>query len=401
MRRTGDQKLIQELNRSIILDTIRQHGPISRSDIAKRQGISPTTVTSAVNELIQGGLVFEDGTGESSGGRKPILVRFSPDGKFLIGVSITNTAINIAELNLEASLLSKKSYPVGPDITGDQVVQHVLDSLDDFLGRFDDLSRCLGISVISPGIVDASRGIIRFNSKLKLVDVPLKELAENRFQLTTWLDNDANAIALAEKNFGVGMDAQNLLFVTVGEGVGSGLVVSGSIFRGSTGGAGEFGHISVDRTGFRCDCGNVGCLENYVAWPAVYANILSAITRGKQTLALELADGDMSRITPEIFRSALHQGDQVCIDIVEEIAHYLSAGIVTLVNLFNPSLIILGGEMMRDNALLVERIRGQVQEKGMSIMTEGLEFRQTALGEDFEVKAAAAVLLQDVFHFSL
>lgn len=401
MRRTGDLKLIQELNRSIILDTIRQHGPISRSDIAKRQGISPTTVTTAVHELIRDGLVCEDGTGESSGGRKPILVRFCPDGQFLVGVSITNTAITIAELNLEASLKRKKAYPVGPEMFGEQVVQHVLASLDDFLGQYEDLSSCLGISIISPGIVDASRGIIRFNSKLKLKDVPFKELAESRFKLTTWLDNDANAIALAEKNFGVGVDADNLLFVTVGEGVGSGLVVNGSIFRGSRGGAGEFGHISVERSGFRCDCGNVGCLENYVAWPAIYANILSAITRGKQTIALELAEGDMHRITPAIFRTALQQQDQVCLDIVEEIAAYLSAGIVSLVNLFNPSLIILGGEIMRDNALLVSRIQKLVQERGMFIMTEGLEFRQTALGEDFEVKAAAAVLLQDVFHFSL
>ncbi|MEJ8548314.1 ROK family transcriptional regulator [Brevibacillus borstelensis] len=393
--------MIQELNRFIILDTIRQHGPISRSDIAKKQGISPTTVTSAVNELIRDGLVVEDGTGASKGGRKPILVRFCPDGQFLIGVSITNTAITIAELNLEAAIRQKSVYPVGPGMQGESVVGHVIDAIGDFLGRVGDVSKCLGISVISPGIVDAYSGVIRFNSKLQLKDVPLKDKVEARFGLKTWLDNDANAIVLAEKNFGVGMGAENLLFVTIGEGVGSGLVVNGSIFRGSRGGAGELGHTTVDRAGMRCDCGNVGCLENYVGWPAVYTSVLSAITRGKETLALELAGGDMSRISPEVFRTALQQGDQVCQDIVEEMASYLSIGIVNLVNLFNPSLIILGGELMRDNQLLFARIQKQVKEQAMSIMTEGLEFRSTALGADFEVKAAAAVLLQEVFHFSL
>lgn len=401
MRRTGDLKLIQELNRFIILDTIRQHGPISRSDIAKKQGISPTTVTSAVNELIRDGVVAEDGTGESKGGRKPIMVRFCPDGKFLIGVSITNTAITIAEMNLEAATKRKQVYPVGPGLVSDWMVQYVLDSIADFLTQAADTERCLGISIIAPGIVDAASGVIRFNSKLRLTDVPLKELAEQRFGMSTWLDNDANAIALAEKNFGVGIEADNLLFVTVGEGVGSGLVVNGSIFRGSRGGAGEFGHTTVDRSGMRCDCGNVGCLENYVAWPAIYTGLLSAIARGKETLVLELAGGDMTQITFEVFRRALQQKDQVCEDIVEEIAAYLSIGIVNLVNLFNPSLIILGGEMMRDNQVLFERIEKQVREQAMGIMVDGLEFRPTMLGADFEVKAAAAVLLQDVFHFSL
>ncbi|NRS16540.1 ROK family transcriptional regulator [Brevibacillus sp. HB1.4B] len=401
MRRTGDLKLIQELNRFIILDTIRQFGPISRSDIAKKQGISPTTVTSAVNELIRDGMVAEDGTGESKGGRKPIMVRFCPDGKFLIGVSITNTAITIAEMNLEAATKQKKIYPVKAGLVSELIIQYVLDSIEDFLQSVDDVSRCLGISIIAPGIVDAASGVIRFNSKLRLHDVPLKDMAEERFGLKTWLDNDANAIALAEKNFGGGLNANNLLFVTVGEGVGSGLVVNGSIFRGSRGGAGEFGHTTVDRSGMRCDCGNVGCLENYVAWPAIYSGILSAVTRGKETLVMDLADGDMTKITFDVFRQALHQGDQVCQDIVDEIASYMSIGIVNLVNLFNPSLIILGGEMIRDNQVLFERIQKQVMAQAMGTMVEGLEFRPTVLGADFEVKAAAAVLLQDVFHFSL
>ncbi|MGO0062352.1 ROK family transcriptional regulator [Brevibacillus fluminis] len=401
MRRTGDSKLIQELNRFIILDMIRKHGPISRSEIAKRNGISPTTVTSAVGELIRDGLVCEDGIGESSGGRKPIMLRFYPDGQFLIGISLTNTAVTIAELNLEANVRHKERFAYDKPLSGDDVIAYLFASLEQFLSRYDDRSKCLGISIIVPGIVDAANGAIRYNSKLNLKNVPLKELVEARFGLKTWLENDANAIALAENSFGRGTHSDNMLYVTVGEGVGMGIIVNGAIFRGHNGGAGEFGHTVVQQTGTRCDCGNIGCLENNVGWPEIYSRILSAHAKGKQTVITELAGGDVTRISPALFRAALQQNDQVCLDIMEEIAATLSIGIVNLVNLFNPSLIILGGEIVRDNPLFVKRVREQVMDKALFILTDGLEIHATALGEEFPMVAAAAVLLQDVFHFSL
>jgi predicted NBD/HSP70 family sugar kinase len=103
---------------------------------------------------------------------------------------------------------------------------------------------------------------------LKLKNIPLKEMVEKRFKLKTWLENDANAIALAEKQFGAYKKYKNLVYVTIGDGVGAGIIVNGSIFRGCNGGTGEFGHTSIDRNGIYCDCGNRGCLENYVSWPA-------------------------------------------------------------------------------------------------------------------------------------
>jgi len=124
MQRTGNLKLIQELNRSIILKTIRHYGPISRSEIAKRNKISPTTVTAAVRELLQEGLVREDSVGTSSGGRKPILIRFSPESGFIIGVAITNSSIEIAEMNLEAKVCKQKIFPVR-NLRGELVINYL------------------------------------------------------------------------------------------------------------------------------------------------------------------------------------------------------------------------------------------------------------------------------------
>ncbi|MBC8499892.1 MAG: ROK family transcriptional regulator, partial [Candidatus Atribacteria bacterium] len=287
MQRTGDLKLIQELNRSIILRTIRHHGPISRSEIAKRNKISPTTVTAAVRKLLQQELVCEASVGESSGGRKPILIQFSPESRFIIGVAIANSSIKIAEMNLEAKSRKQKVFPIH-NLTGELLIDYFLKSIGQFLEEYSDLTKCIGISIISPGIINVDKGIIYENTKLKLKNIPLKEMVEKQFKLKTWLENDANAIALAEKRFGAYRKFKNLIYITIGDGVGAGIIVNGSIFRGCRGGAGEVGHTSIDRNGIPCDCGNTGCLENYVSWPAICSKVLSSVAQGKPTMMSEL-----------------------------------------------------------------------------------------------------------------
>jgi len=400
MQRTGDLKLIQELNRSIILKTIRHYGPISRSEIAKRNKISPTTVTAAVRRLLQQGLVREDSVGTSSGGRKPILVRFSPESRFIVGVAITNSSIKIAEMDLEAKVHKQKIFPIR-NLTGELAIDYFLKSIGQFLEEYSDLTKCIGISIISPGIIDVDKGIIYENTKLKLKNIPLKEMVKKRFKLKTWLENDANAIALAEKQFGAYKKFKNLVYITIGDGVGAGIIVNGSIFRGSCGGTGEFGHTSIDRNGINCDCGNRGCLENYVSWPVIYSKASSSIAQGKHTMMLELAKGDIDRITPSIFRYALKKDDQLAKEIMEDTAAYLATGIVNLVNLLNPDIIILGGKVAYDNHFLLSWVKKLVFKQALAISTNKLEICPTSLGEDFRVIAAATIPIQEIFHFSV
>jgi len=400
MQKTGNLKLIQELNRSIILKTIRHYGPISRSEIAKRNKISPTTVTAAVRKLLKQRLVREDSVGVSSGGRKPILIRFSPESRFIIGVAIANSSIKIADMNLEAKSRKQKVFPIY-NLMGESLINYFLKSIDQFLEEYSDLTKCVGISIISPGIIDVDKGIIYENTKLKLKNIPLKEMVEKRFKLKTWLENDANAIALAEKQFGVYRKFKNLVYVTIGDGVGAGIIVNGSIFRGCSGGTGEFGHTSIDRNGIYCDCGNRGCLENYVNWPAIYSKVLSSVAQGKHTMMLELTKGDINRVTPSIFRYALKKDDQLAKEIMEETAGYLATGIVNLVNLLNPDIIIFGGKIAYDNHFLLSRVKKLVFKQGMTILTNKLKIRLTSLGEDFRMTAAATIPLQEIFHFSI
>lgn len=197
----GDHKLIQALNRSKVLNKIRTEGPISRIDLAKKNKLSPSTVASAVQELIKEGYVSEIGTGSSSGGRKPILLKFNPDNHYLFAVAITNSVMMLARMNLEAKVLRKETHPLA-GLQGEAVIERLLSLMDDFMSGQVDLERCVGISINVPGIVSDSQGMVRYNTKLRMTDVPLKRIMEERYGLRTWVENDMNSVVLAERRFG-------------------------------------------------------------------------------------------------------------------------------------------------------------------------------------------------------
>lgn len=398
--RTGDLKLIQELNRFIILKMIREEGPVSRSEIAKKNKISPTTVASAVQELIKDGLVSEIGVGRSSGGRKPILLQFSPDNHFMICVSITNSFIEAARMNLDFRIMKKHTVAM-PERAGDQMLDAVLKVIDGMAGDAEEKHNCVGISVVTPGIVNNQSGVIHYNAKLNLADINLKHIIEERYGLKAWIENDTNAMVLAERKNGGYDNVRNLLYITVGEGVGAGIMLNDTLLRGARGGAGEFGHTSMDRSGIRCECGNVGCLENYVGWPAVYWRIVTSISRGRTTSMLHLAGGDRTAITPRIFNLALEEGDPLAGDIADEITGYLGAGIVNLVNLFNPEVIVIGGELIGEPGVLHRRISDYISKHALYVLSDGLQVRVSSLGRDAKLIGAASVLMQDLFHFTL
>ncbi|MDC3418031.1 ROK family transcriptional regulator [Aquibacillus salsiterrae] len=400
-QRTGDLKLIQELNRSIILDVIRKKGPISRSEIAKIIDLSPTTVTSAVYELIQEGLVYEDGVGVSNGGRKPVLLRFNPNNHTIIGLSISNSMVKIADMNLEGEALRKEIYPTY-QYQGQEMVDHILEVVEQFLFKKADIDNCQGISVITPGIVDAQNGVITYNSKLKLYDVPLKSLIEERTHLPTYVDNDANALVLAESYFGSFSTYKDLLFITIGDGVGAGMMVNGSVFRGFMGSSGEFGHTTVVQDGVRCECGQTGCLENYVNWPAIYSKIVTGImTKGRDTVITEMIDHNLNNIHPKVFVDAVNQDDELVMEIMEEVIRYLSIAIKNAVHLFNPEVVILSGDIIQNNVVLLEKMKTSVANQVIPILQDKINIQSTSLGPEFELLGTAAVIFHGKFKFQL
>ncbi|MEC0308116.1 ROK family transcriptional regulator [Paenibacillus lautus] len=395
----GDHKLIQALNRSKVLNKIRTEGPISRIDLAKKNKLSPSTVASAVQELIKEGYVSEIGTGSSSGGRKPILLKFNPDNHYLFAVAITNSVMMLARMNLEARVLQKETHPL-TGLQGEAVVERLQSLMDDFMTGQEDLERCVGISITVPGIVSDSQGMVHYNTKLRMTDVPMKRMVEERYGLRTWVENDMNSVVLAERRFGDYAFA-NLIYISIGDGLGSGILINDHLLRGKHGGAGEFGHTSINRSGIRCECGNVGCLDSYISWIAVYSRIITAIATGRPTLIQEMSGGDYSQIVPSVFKEALRRGDKLARDLNEEVAELLGAAIVNLVNMFNPEALILGGDMAHGNPELLEMVRSYIDRHALPILKEDMVFGLASLGEDEKLMGAASVLLQDLLGFSL
>lgn len=400
LRRTGDLSLIKELNKSIVLDLIRKKGPISRAEIAKTINISPTTVTSAVSELIDDLLVYENGLGTSNGGRKPILVQLNPNNRFLIGIAIDASKITIAELNLNAEVRIKEVYYI-QQIPDFELSNFTLDMIDKFSRKCKDLDQCLGISITTQGIVDSVNGIILYNPKLKIKNLHLKRMIEKTFNIPTYIDNDTNGNLLAEKGFGKYQQSKNVIYIKVGNGVGASILVNDSIFRGFHGGAGEFGHTTIDHNGATCSCGNVGCLEGFVSWSAVNSNVLEAMENGEYTILSELTGGDPSRLTPELFRQAITKEDPLSLSILKALSKYLATGIVNLINLFNPEIIIVGGELAFENPLLINMVYEHISNHALEAHTKGLKIVPSSFGSDFEVIGSASLLLHELFHFTL
>ncbi len=255
---------MREINRSVILNLIKTNGPISRADIANRIGLSPATVTSITGILIDEDLIFEKETGDSSGGRPPILLDLNPRGGFVIGIKLMEMQAVAALTDLNATVLQKIKSDIKskePREVVECLVQLVHDLIRD--GGIPQ-ERLLGVGIGLAGVVDSTRGILRKSPFLGWKDVPLRQLMQERLNVPIFLDNDVNTLTLGEKWLDDGVHVDDFIVVTVGRGIGMGIVLNGQIFRGSAGGAGEFGHLVINPEGPLCDCGNRGCLESYL-----------------------------------------------------------------------------------------------------------------------------------------
>jgi predicted NBD/HSP70 family sugar kinase len=391
--------MIHAINRSNVLSLIRKDGPISKRKVAKQINVSPTTVNSVVQDLLVEGIVRVEGIGESSGGRKPVLYSFNPDVYTGIAVILHNSSFEIALLNMEGEVKCKQTFRTGK-AEGKDYIEQLIKALSDFASNLESNDRCLGISVITPGLVDSSRGMIVYNAKLDLHHIPIKQQIEERTKLKTLVENDTNAFVIAERYFSKDFFC-NVLYVSVGEGVGAGILLNGEIYRGFSGSSGEFGHMTVVPGGATCSCGNRGCLENYINWPSVHSKIVAAmLTRGTKTVFSPMVNEDVMKLRPYHFVKAIEEGDELALSIADDISDHLSVAIVSAVHLLNPQAVIVNGEIFKNNAYLLRLIQVKVRKHALPPVGSEIIIKQTSLNENVERLGAISLLLQEEFHFS-
>lgn len=359
---TGDQLLVKQINKSIVLNTIRKKGNISRADIANITGLNKSTVSSIVDELIKEGFVKEEGPGISKGGRKPIILNINNNAGCIIGIDLDVNYILIVLTDLLANILWEKKVDIKIGESQDAIIEQLITLIDEaILNAPDTVRGILGIGIGVPGIVDYKRGIILMAPNLKWNNVELKKIIEDRFNIKVHIDNEANVGAIGEKWFGTGTKENNLVYVSAGIGIGTGIIINGELYRGAVGLAGEMGHMTIDINDHDCRCGNIGCWENYASEKALtgYLNVLLLL--GNEDNYINKNNIEM--LTALDIIAYGQKGSLLAIKSLKEIGEKLGIGIVNIINTFNPDLVIIGNTLSLAGDLILNEVIHQVRDK--------------------------------------
>ena len=224
----------------------------------------------------------------------------------------------------------------------------------------------LGVGIGSPGPLDRETGVVIFTPNLGWRDFPLRDRVSAAVDLPATLDNDANCATLGEWWVGAARGARHVIGLTIGTGIGGGIILDGALFHGASDAAGELGHISIDATGRRCGCGNYGCLEAYASGPAIAERAREALAGGEQSILPTLVDGDLARITAATVYAAEQRGDTVAAHVVRDTAKFLGIGVANFLNIFNPEVVVLAGGVTQAGDALFEPLRAEVRRRAFT-----------------------------------
>lgn len=302
--------------------------------------------------------------------------------KYLIGVDLGGTNLKVALLDLKGGI---RERVIALTKQGKQaVLRQIIEAVGEVLEKTEvKKSTVLGLGIGTPGLVDSIHGTVYGLTNIRgWRNVALKEYVERNIGFPTYIDNDVNLMALGELICGAGQGVKNLVCLTLGTGVGGGIIIEGKLYRGSTLSAGEIGHIPVSVGGPRCTCGGYGCLECYVGNARIVEKAVKAIQGGRRSLIKKLAEGDLKAITPRTISKAARQGDGLAKEIWEETGRYIGLVLSGVVNLLNPEMVVIGGGVAQAGKLLFEPIRRTVKERAMSIPARKVKIVPAKLGED-------------------
>ncbi|NLY90392.1 MAG: ROK family transcriptional regulator [Firmicutes bacterium] len=392
--RRGNKALIKDLNRALVLHHLRIHGPLSRTDIATETKLGLSTITKITDELITQGLIREVGEGDSSGGRRPVFLEFIPHYGHVVGAKIEKGQLVLALTDLEAEIVAKDSiaFPVGAP--AGEVLALLADAIATLVQKNKALiHRWLGIGIGISGLVDQSAGELVFSSLLGWGRVPFREILSQRFSVPVFIDNDVNTYALAELSYGYGREADDFLLVTIGAGIGAGLILDKKIYRGGFGGAGEIGHMVIATPGNPCYCGRQGCLEAHAGEQFILSECKRILSQEKDSLLYN----ERLQLTMEKVLKAAKAGDYAARQAFYNAGRNLGIGLVNLINILNPTTIILAGEGMVAEEFILPGIKGVLPTNFFNRFHPEYDLRVSRLGEGAWEKGAATLVINELF----
>lgn len=315
--------------------------------------------------------------------------------KYAIGIDLGGTNTKIGLVNDKGKIVQKESFSTkgfkGPDPLIEKMVIVCLKLLHDAEVRSTDFC---GIGVGVPGIVDSIQGIIyNLTNIFGWKNVHLKAKIQRLIPTKVFVDNDVNLMALGELHYGAAKGAKNIVCVTLGTGVGGGLIVDGKLYRGSTLSAGEIGHITLDRSGPACNCGNRGCLEAYVGNQRIVETAVKGIHSGQKTLISKLVNNDLAKVTPEIISKAADRGDKFAKEIWRNVGECLGIVFAGIVNFFNPDMFVIGGGVAAAGPIMFDSLKKTLKERSFKIASDKAKIVQAKLGNDAGIIGAATIAM--------
>ena len=309
-----------------------------------------------------------------------------------IGIDVGGTDVKIALVDNKGKIIYSNSIPTRAEMGYEYTINNMKEAITELIKETkSDPKNIESIGFGFPGQIDYQKGIVRLAPNIPgWVNVPIAEIMEKEFGIPTRVDNDVRCAALGELNYGAGQGCDNLICITVGTGIGSGLVINGKLVRGASNAAGEIGHIKLDMNGGPlCGCGDRGCLEAFASGPSIVALAEEYIKGGKSTKYRELANPD---ITPYIVSEAAKQGDPVAKRIFTIVGEYIGIGLASVVNLLNPEKIIIGGGVAAAGDLLLTPIKESLIKRAMPIAGSAVEIVPAQLGNSAGVIGASLLI---------
>lgn len=383
------QQQTKEHNNNLVLRTLYRHSEASRADVARITGLTRTTVSDIVNDLIDEGLLEETGVGSSGGGKPPILLKVKEDGRQLICVDLSSPEFTGAVVNLRGKICWRESLP-RENRTGEEALELVTHLLDHLSSAAK--SPLIGIGVGVPGLIDYEKGVALRSFALQWTGFPLKKRLEDRYRLPVYLLNESHAAALAEYTFGEVKQSPNLIAVRIGESIGAGIILSNQIHFGDGYGAGEIGHLTVVEGGRKCSCGNYGCLET-VASPHA---ILQRMRELAEYEWISFAAGsklDPGEIDWEFVRRAFLAGDETVTELVKEAGRYLGISIANLVSVLNVHQIVISGSYTDFGKMFLDAISQEVNRRAFATGAVETKIINSILDPDNVILGVSAQVL--------
>ncbi|PAE77785.1 MULTISPECIES: transcriptional repressor XylR [Bacillus amyloliquefaciens group] len=372
----ADQAFVKKVNQKLLLNEILKNSPISRAKLSEMTGLNKSTVSSQVNTLMKENLVFEIGQGQSSGGRRPVMLVFNKKAGYSVGIDVGVDYVNGILTDLEGTIVLDQHHHLecsSPEITKDILIEMI----HHFIANMPQSPYGLiGIGICVPGLIDKNQKIV-FAPNSNWRDIDLKSFIQKKFNVPVFIENEANAGAYGEKVFGAAKNHDNMIYASIGTGIGIGVIINNDLYRGVGGFSGEMGHMTIDFNGPKCSCGNRGCWELYASEKAL---LTSLQTKEKKVSTQDIID-------------LAHLNDIETLHALQNFGFYLGIGLTNILNTFNPQAIILRNSIIESHPMVLHSIKSEVSSRVYSHLDNSYELLPSILGKNAPALGMSSIVI--------